>query len=181
MSLTEILANTVHLPIFPTTWAIFRQCIWSVEVTISHLGGSAVYGWLIDAFPNCERPKVLNKVWHCVWQDEDGKVWDIAPYPPDYLRAGFLRDDVAVPVSRDRGDRVTIEPLTNQFVTDDPNWKKACQLLETATNAFDFEENVDKANYYLSKAEKELRRLGWNGHRRYARKDLYSGDLALAV
>src|SRR5262245_967281 len=66
--------ETVRVRGLPTLWATPLNCRNNVLRQVELNGGSAVYGWQIET-----QPIYYTRINHCVWQDAQGKQWDITP------------------------------------------------------------------------------------------------------
>jgi len=133
------------------------MCIHNVEKRINALGGSKAFGWRID-----RDTWVIRKQSHCVWQDEDGTLFDVTPVYGkvegpfvEFVwedETEFERDDEAV---------FTDKALPGKYVprSGDKHLSAACSFMERA-DVFLHEGNLEKCRYWTERANREVAKAG---------------------
>jgi len=72
----------------PVPGAAEKDCFLIVEDHIGRHGGKAVLGWAIWQVPGV----YIEAEFHCIWQNPDGVMHDVTPYPHHYDNILFLPD-----------------------------------------------------------------------------------------
>src|SRR5689334_20409027 len=100
--------GTIRVPPAPWAGAKAGQCYDNVREMIRHHGGDYVFGWAVGehgplrvsgAYPPPLYRRLVN---HVVWQDRDGKLWEVSPNiivesaeQTQFLKTEFLVDQTA--------------------------------------------------------------------------------------
>jgi hypothetical protein len=139
------------------------MCTSNVAKRIRALGGSAVYGWLIDPDPNTD--KYVRKMPHCVWRSPGGELQDVTPY-----FTGERDGEIAFAEFKD----IEFEPddscnwgegrctINGQYVATDPRLNEACRFM-TIADSFMNTRDLDKCRYWTGRANKAAERVGFPG------------------
>ncbi|EKN3347660.1 hypothetical protein O8E94_002982 [Yersinia ruckeri] len=76
----------------PQPGAPEKDCFLIVEDHIKHHGGKAVLGWVIWEVSGV----FIEAEFHCIWQDPDGVMHDVTPYPYHLDNILFLPDHTRI-------------------------------------------------------------------------------------
>lgn len=73
------------------------MCWENVEIAVEKFGGKAINGWSFHDDPIFDQTNRLARweaIAHCVWQDTNGKIWDLTP---NFMGSPFAPSSVVVP------------------------------------------------------------------------------------
>lgn len=104
-----------YIPIKPLPNMTAQNCFENVQQVINDHGGNAVYGWDVYIHPRL----MIELEFHCVWQDNDGKLHDVSPRSQNTPASLFLHDKTMgksdIPTAN-RMYPITSDPLLIRFV-----------------------------------------------------------------
>jgi len=154
------------IPAQPMIGAQPVMCSENVRKRIKACGGKAVYGWERDK----RGPYTDCLLSHVVWEDKDGKLWDVTPKIKS-IDANYLAECEFEPTEFIRDDAAAFDTksLPSRYVPkdgwkDDKHVQKACEYMSRSDEFLRVGE-VDKCRYWTGKANTEMRRgrvdAGW--------------------